>query len=155
MQCISAHVKAVKNNTCEYACSTPPVDVHLIYISSIPLIINGFSYLLVFVTVEFICAQSPNAMKGLLIGVWYSLLSIKFAIVNNLDIHPVLLEVDNWNIYHASKGLCIFVSIVLFSMIYKHYKYRERDEIVNEQTMIEEQYERELLLNCSNAFEHS
>ena len=155
-QCITAHIKAVKNNTCEYVCSTPPVDVHLIYISSIPLIINGFSYLLVFVTtVEFICAQSPNAMKGLLIGVWYSLLSIKFAIVNNLDIHPVLLEVDNWNIYHASKGLCIFVSIVLFSMIYKHYKYRERDEIVNEQTMIEEQYERELLLNSSNAFEHS
>ena len=156
MQCISAHIKAAKNNTCEYVCSTPPVDDNLIYISSIPLIINGFSYLLVFVTtVEFICAQSPNAMKGLLIGVWYSLLSIKFAIVNNLDIHPVLLEVDNWNIYHATKGLCIFVSIVLFSMIYKHYKYRERDEIVNEQTMIEEQYERELLLNCSNAFEHS
>ena len=112
--------------------------------------------MLVFVTtVEFVCAQSPNAMKGLLIGVWYSLLSIKFAIVNNLDINPFLLKVDNWNIYHATKGLCIFVSIVVFSMIYRRYKYRERDEIVNEQTMIEEQYERELLLNSSNASEYS
>ena len=156
MQCITANIKAVENNTYKYVCSTPPVDIHLIYISSIPLIINGFSYLLVFVTtVEFICAQSPNAMKGLLIGVWYSMLSIKFAIVNNLDIYPSLLKVDNWNIYHATKGLCIFMSIVLFSMIYNHYKYRERDEIVNEQTMIEEQYERELLLNSPNAFECS
>ena len=156
MQCITALLKAAKNNTCEYVCSTPPVDVHLFYISSIPLVMNGFSYLLVFVTtVEFICAQSPNAMKGLLIGVWYSLLSIKFAIVNNLDIDSFLLQKDTWIIYHATKGLCIFVSIVLFSMIYRHYKYRERDEIVNEQTMIEEQYERELLLNSSNAFEHS
>ena len=156
MQCITAHIKAAKNNTCEYVCSTPPVDDHLIYISSIPLVMNGFSYLLIFVTtVEFICAQSPNAMKGLLIGVWYSLLSVKFAIVNNLDIDSFLLQKDTWIIYHATKGLCIFVSIVLFSMIYRRYKYRERDEIVNEQTMIEEQYERELLLNSSNAFEHS
>ena len=156
MQCITAHIKAAKNDTCEYVCSTPPVDDNLIYISSIPLVMNGLSYLLVFVTtVEFICAQSPNAMKGLLIGVWYSLLSIKFAIVNNLDIDSFLLQKDTWIIYHATKGLCIFVSIVLFSMIYKHYKYRERDEIVNEQAMIEEQYERELLLNSSNEFEDS
>ena len=156
MQCFAAQFKVVKNDTCEYMCSTSLFDDNFIYISAIPLIINGFSYLLVFVTtVEFICAQSPNAMKGLLIGVWYSMLFIKFALVNNLDIYPFLLEVDNWNIYHGTKGLCMFVSIILFSLIYKHYKYRERNEIVNEQTMIEEQYERELLLNSSNVFEHS
>ena len=34
-------------------------------------------------------------------------------------------------------------------------KYRVRDEIVNEQEMIEEQYDKELLLNSSNPFAHS
>ena len=114
MQCFAAQFKVVKNNTCKYMCSTFLVDDNFIYISAIPLIMNGFSYLLVFVTtVEFICAQSPNAMKGLLIGVWYSMLSIKFALVNNLDIYPFLLEVDNWNIYHGTKGLCTVKKVVL------------------------------------------
>ena len=45
------------------------------------------------------------------------------------------------------KGLGIFLSIVSFSLVYKFYQYHERDEIVNEQAIIEEQYERELLFN--------
>ena len=56
---------------------------------------------------------------------------------------------DNWIVYHGIKGPCIFVSIVSFSLVHKFYKYRERDEIVNEQAMIKEQYESELLLNFS------
>ena len=76
---------------------------------------NGLSYLLVFVTtVEFICAQSPNAMKGLLIGIWYSMLFIRYSVVLNMDIHSFFLEVDKWNIYHGIKGLGVFLSIVLF-----------------------------------------
>ena len=114
MQSFAAQFKVVKNDTCEYMCSITLVDDNFIYITAIPLIMNGFSYLLVFVTtVEFICAQSPNAMKGLLIGVWYSMLSIKFTLVNNLDIYPFLLKVDNWKIYHGTKGLCMFMSIIL------------------------------------------
>ena len=38
-------------------------------------------------------------------------------------------------------------AIILFSLVCKHYRFRERNEIVNEQAIIEEQYERELLLN--------
>ena len=45
------------------------------------------------------------------------------------------------------KGLGIFLSIASFFLVYKFYRYRERDEIINEQAIIEEQYERELLLN--------
>ena len=46
--------------------------------------------------------------------------------------------------------LDIFLSIVLFLLVSKTYHYRERDEIVNEQAIIEEHYERELLLNSSS-----
>ena len=83
------------------------------------------------------------------------MLSVKCSVVNSLDIHPSLLEVDNWYIYHGIKGLCIFLSIVSFSFVLRHYQYRKRDEIVNEQAMIEELYERELLLNSCSLFEQS
>ena len=154
LQCIVAHIKVVNNGSCEHICSTLPVNDPLAYLSAIPLAMNGISYLLVFVTtVEFISAQSPNAMKGLLIGIWYSMLAIKYSLVNNLDIHPFLLEEDNWNIYHGIKGFCIFLSILCFSLVCKNYQYRQKNEIVNEQAMIEEQYERELLLNSSSVME--
>ena len=151
LTCIYANIKTLYNGSCKHFCSSLPVNDSTVYLSLIPFIINGLSYLLVFVTmVEFICAQSPNAMKGLLVGVWYSMLSIKYSLVENLDIHPFLLETNNWVIYHGIKGLGIFLSIVLFSLVYKYYKYRERDELVNEQAIIERQFERELLLNTSS-----
>ena len=43
------------------------------------------------------------------------------------------------------------ISIIAFSIVFQAYKYRERDEIVNEQAIIEEIYERELLLNSATA----
>ena len=45
------------------------------------------------------------------------------------------------------KVLVCFFQLYFFSLVGKFYRYRERDEIVNEQAIIEEQYERELLLN--------
>ena len=64
--------------------------------------------------------------------------------------HKYLLQTDSWSIYHGIKGVGIFVSIICYSFISKQYRYRERDENVNEQAIIEEQYERELLLNYSS-----
>ena len=49
-------------------------------------------------------------------------------------------EETTWNIYHGVKGFGIFLSIVSFSLAHKIYHYRERDEIVNEQAIIEEHY---------------
>ena len=46
--------------------------------------------------------------------------------------------------YLILKSFGIFVSILSFSIINKSYWYRERNEIVNEQAIIEEQYERGL-----------
>ena len=155
-QCMAVHLKVFSNDSCENFCSTAPINSYLFYFSAIPLVMNGLSYLLVFVTtVEFICAQSPNAMKGLLIGIWYSMLFIRYSIVLNMDIHSFFLEVDKWNIYHGIKGLGVFLSIVLFSSVRKFYHYRERDEIVNEQSMIEEQYEKELLLREQEMLDNS
>ena len=94
---------------------------------------------------EFICAQAPYTTKGLLIGIWYATMFIKYLIVNIMD--GYMVEETTWNIYHGIKGFVVFLSMVSFSLDYKFYCYRERDEIVNEQAIIEEQYERELLHN--------
>ena len=156
LKCTVSNIRVHRNNSCEYFCTTSPINDPLVYLSLVPLILNGLSYLLVFVTtVEFICAQSPNAMKGFLIGVWYSMLSVKYMVVYILDTRMFLKDVSEWNLYHGIKGACIFISIIIFSSICKHYQYRRRDEIVNEQAIIEEQYERELLLNSSSSLEHS
>ena len=150
IKCFYAVSNIIKNSSCEHFCSDPPVSDVTLYILIFPLLLYGISYLLVFMTVlEFICAQSPNTLKGLLIGIWYSTSSIKYMVINVLDAHTLLLETTPWSIYHGIKGFGIFVSILSFSIMYKSYRYRERNEIVNEQAIIEEQYERELLNNSS------
>ena len=86
LKCTISNIRVYRNNSCNYFCTTSPIDDPMVYLSLVPLIMNGLSYLLVFVTtVEFICALSPNAMKGLLIGIWYSMLSVKCMVVYVLD----------------------------------------------------------------------
>ena len=150
IRCFYAVSNIIKNSSCEHFCSDPPVSYVTLYFLIFPFLLYGISYLLVFMTVlEFICAQSPNTLKGLLIGIWYSTSSLKYMMIGVLDTHPLFLESNPFSIYHGIKGFGIFLSILFFSIIYKSYRYRERNEIVNEQAIIEEQYERELLNNSS------
>ena len=152
LQCLAAQIKTNNGTSCSYFCPTDaPINSLIINLSFIVPLIQGLSFVLVFLTmIEFICAQSPNAMKGILIGAWYFMLSFKFLLVNNLDMYEELLTVNTWSVYHGAKGLGIFVSIVLFSITSRTYNYRQRNEIVNEQFIIEEVYERELLLNSDD-----
>ena len=144
--CLLGRGKSYINGTCITACPGEIAHHNLFVLLILPQLLHGLAYLLVFMTVlEFICAQAPHTMKGLLIGIWYASFSIKYFTVGVLDVYMV--EETTWNIYHGVKGFSIFLSIVLFSLVCKFYRYRERDEIVNEQAIIEEQYERELLLN--------
>ena len=141
-----------KNGTCDPICPGIINESYLFHLLIIPQVIQGLSSLLVFMTMlEFICAQAPHTMKGLLIGIWYAMLFIQYIIINIINTN--LIKVDStyqWTIYSGVKGFGIFVSLVLYSIACKFYTYRERDEVINEQLMIEEQYERELLLQERN-----
>ena len=75
------------------------------------------------------------------------MLVINYSGVDVIEILFQRADITKWNMYHGCKGLLIFLSIILFSLSSKHYHFRERNEVVNEQTMIEEIYERELLLH--------
>ena len=116
----------------------------------VPHILYGFGYttcMLVFVSVfEFICAQAPFRLKGFLIGIWYAMFSIKY-IINIADdnISHYQLEERTWIIYESIKIGIIGLSLIIFGISCRWYRYRERDEVVNVQGMIEEIFEKELL----------
>ena len=117
-----------------------PIDNIYLWFT-IPQILNGLSSLLVSMTVfEFICAQAPRTTQGLLIGLWYATFSIRYLVVGNLD--NFIIERRSWLICEGVKGFLILVSLVLFSCTSSRYRYRQRDEIVNEQRMIEDTHER-------------
>ena len=107
----------------------------------IPQLLNGLSSLLVSMTMfEFICAQAPRTTQGLFIGLWYATFSIRYLVVGILD--NVIIERRSWLICEGVKVFLILVSLVLFSCVSRRYRYRQRDEIVNVQGMIEDTHER-------------
>ena len=89
---------------------------------------------------EFISAQAPRTTQGLLIGLWYATFSIRYLVVDILD--NFIIERRSWLICEGVKGFLILVSLVLFSCMSSRYHYRQRDEIVNVQKMIEDTHER-------------
>ena len=114
----------------------------------VPQILHGFGYMLVFLTVlEFICAQAPFRLKGFMVGIWYAMLSIKYFITtfDTLIFDYYHLMESTWIIYKSIRIGIIGLSLIIFGISCRWYHYRERDEVVNVQGMIEEIYERELL----------
>ena len=89
---------------------------------------------------EFICAQAPRTTQGLFIGLWYATFSIRYLVVGILD--NLIAERRHWLICEGVKVFLILVSLVLFSCLSRCYRYRQRDEIVNVQGMIEDTHER-------------
>ena len=118
------------------------------YIS--PLIIvsqflNGLSLILVFLSaLEFILAQGPRSMQGLLIGLWYVYLSVYLL----LQIPALFLMLYQHFQYWLTilKTCLAVVSFTIFIIISRCYKYRQREESseINIQPVIEEYTERQL-----------
>ena len=129
-----------RDNPCEPY--DDPVDNIYLWLI-IPQLISGLSSLFVYMTVlEFICAQAPHTVQGLLIGLWYATFGLKYLIVANIDTY--VKQRQPWLISEGVKGFLILLSLAMFSFMSSYYRHRERDEIVNVQGMIEEIYERRL-----------
>ena len=130
---------------CVYVCpsSLYTMDGTLMWLL-VPHIVHGFGYMLVFVSVlEFICAQAPFRMKGFMVGIWYAMLFIKFLIITVIDSTTTHHE-NVWTIYESIKIGIIGLSLIIFGISCRWYRYRERDEVVNVQGMIEDIFEKEL-----------
>ena len=109
----------------------------------IPSILQGLSLMLVFMTtLEFICAQAPLRLKGLLIGLWYAALAVTYLVVEIPE--TLISDSITWEVFHEVKAFLIFLSLMLYVCVSKWYCYRQRDEVVNERLLVEEIYERQL-----------
>ena len=95
----------------------------------IPNVLQGIAFLLVFMTtLEFICAQAPLRLKGLLIGIWYALLAVYYLPVAVSE--TFITDVTTWEVFHEVKAFLIFLSLMLYLCVSRRYRYRLRDEVV-------------------------
>lgn len=121
------------------------VNDHLLnHLLAVPLFLNGLAYLMVFPTaLEFILAQAPRNMQGLLIGLWYAYQSQ--GVVTDL----VSIGISSkWSFYWVDFALFIVstAALVVYVLVAYSYQHRWRDEpsIVNRQAIIEEYMDRQL-----------
>ena len=113
--------------------------------------------MLVATTLEFISTQSPQSMKGLLVGVFFAIRGL-FQFLNSITIIPLSMKhpwasgkmlehatVTNCGIvYLLLTCVCGAIGLILFSVVAKRYKYRRRDEGLFSQQEVEEIYDRYL-----------
>ena len=94
---------------------------------------------------EFVMAQTPNRMRGVMMGVGFMLLAAGFVAHNGLQ-----LLIGHFNkatpscgfYYYLVLSILLILSLVLFTIAAKRYKLRERERHVNIQAIAEEHYER-------------
>ena len=113
------------------------------YIMAVPQFFYGVSILLVHITsIEFILAQGPRTMQGLLIGIWYINSSI-YCVRLTMASSPLGCS---WEYYATTTGV-VFISVIVYTIAAYKYKYRQRNELsdVNERVIITEYTERQLL----------
>ena len=115
------------------------------------------AYILIYGGVfEFICAQSPHSMKGVLIGIFFAVKGL-FQLIGVLGI---LLPFSFWQTtddkyYAGLPGLMYFlvntmisvVGVVAFVITARRYQYRQRDEFCNIRKYIEDYHEKDVSHN--------
>ena len=128
----------------------------------IPYTLNAISELLFYIAAyEFVCAQSPHAMKGLLIGTFFTIKGM-FQLISELII---LIPFTIWKskpsfpscgfVYYLVNILVALIGLVAYTWIARRYQYRQRDEPDNIYRYAEEYYDRahnEHLQNTSNNY---
>jgi peptide/histidine transporter 3/4 len=108
-------------------------------------------------TLEFIAAQSPQSMKGFLIGVFFAIRGL-FQFLNSIITVPFSLKrpwasgemLENPPVTNCGFVYLLFtcvvglIGLILFSVAAKKYRYRRRDEGMFRQMDIEDIFEREI-----------
>ena len=110
-----------------------------------PEILYGISYALVLATsLEFIIAQSPHEMRGLMVGLWYAAIGLGYAIdINGKYPFNCKEDIVCQNIYYyVMKSAVIVIILILFVILAKRYKLRVRANEINIHLIAEEHYER-------------
>ena len=118
---------------------------------ALPCVLLGVAQMLVtFTAFEFISAQSPHSMKGLLVGIFFAFKGL-FQLLSSILLVPFSVK-EVWNSRgHNTVASCEFgyylltiliavCGLVLFSVVARRYKYRQRGELPYDQSDIEDVY---------------
>ena len=135
----------------------PSLNMHWSVLIPPNLLLGIGPLIVVTTTYEFISAQSPQFMKGLIIGVFFAIRGL-FQFLNSIIILPLSLKhpwasgemLENPPVTNCGFVYLLFtcivglIGLVLFSVAAKKYKYRRRDEGMFCQHDVEEIYDRYL-----------
>ena len=138
---------------------TPPSLDQPMELLLIPGLLLGLgSPLVMATTFEFISAQSPSSMKGLLVGVFFTIKAF-FQLVSGVALVPFTLRrvwaesesmKDHPPVTNCGFGYLLFtcvvamIGVVLLTVAVKKYKYRERDDRPYDQRFVVDVYSRYL-----------
>ena len=98
-------------------------------------------------SLEFIMAQSPNRMRGVMMGLTSGLFGTGYLVhygLKRVFAHFSKATPSCGFYYYLVLSILLILSLVLFTIAAKRYKLRERDRHVNIQAIAEEHYERYL-----------
>ena len=124
-----------------------PMEIPELILCSIVSVFSALQfYLLLSSFLEFICAQSPQSMKGFLIGFMW-LMDVLLSVVSYFIYYP-------WNAdctrpgcgtgYFSLVTILILVGFVFYCKVARWYRNRERDDCPNDQAIVEEVFARRL-----------
>ena len=111
----------------------------------VPQILSGITFALIFPTsLEFTIAQSPNELRGFMIGLWYAAFGLGYVIsINGKYPFDCTKDIICQNIYYfIFKTAVIAIILIVFMILAKRYKLRVRENEVNIHIIAEEHYER-------------
>ena len=110
-----------------------------------PEILYGISCALILPTsLEFIIAQSPHEIRGLMVGLWYAAYGLG-CVIDIIGKYPFNCKEDivcQDIYYYVMKSAVIVITLILFVIIAKRYKLRVRKNEINIHLIAEEHYER-------------
>ena len=130
----------------------PGTNVDLpVWVLVFPNVLNGIGIPLTFITVlEFISAQSPHAMKGLLLGVFYAVRGM-FIVIGCALVFPFANTLwhsregqlfDCGLSYYTFSVVLGVVGLVVFSLTARWYQYRQREDRPYDHAYVENYYQR-------------
>ena len=133
----------------------PQLSVSVWYLL-LPYTLNAVGYMFLYTAIfEFICAQGPHAMKGLLVGILFTVEGI-FQLIGIIILAPFTIWKFETSfpscgfVYYFINILVALIGLVVYTCISRRYQYRQRDEPDNTYRYAEEYYDRD-----ENEFESS
>ena len=107
-------------------------------------ILSGLSYVLTNpVLLEFTVAQAPIHSRGVMVGVWYSSSAVGYtlSICLRFPFNCQSQYLCSSLYFYLTQALLIFIILIVFLILAKHYKYRVRDNEINIYQIVDGTYQ--------------